>query len=42
VPGELMIFERGGHGPPAAHRDGTPVPWIDLFVAWAGDHGWTG
>lgn len=42
VPTELMIFERGGHGPPAAHRDGTPVPWMDLFVACAGDHGWRG
>ena len=42
VPSELMIFERGGHGPPAAHRDGRPVPWIDLFAAWAGDHGWRG
>ncbi|MCP3734753.1 alpha/beta hydrolase [Sphingomonas sp. RP10(2022)] len=42
VPSELMIFERGGHGPPAAHRDGTPVPWLDLFANWAGDHGWRG
>lgn len=41
VPSELMIFERGGHGPPAAHRNGKPVPWIDLFAGWAGDHGWT-
>ena len=40
VAAELMIFERGGHGPPAAHRDGTPVPWMDLFAGWAGDHGW--
>ena len=40
VPSELMIFERGGHGPPAAHRNGTAVPWIDLFAGWAGDHGW--
>ncbi len=42
VPTELMIFERGGHGPPAAHRDGTPVPWLALFLGWAGDHGWPG
>jgi len=42
VPTELMIFERGGHGPPKPHADGTPVPWLDLFVAWAGDHGWAG
>lgn len=42
VPTELMIFERGGHGPPAAHKDGRPVPWQDLFVAWANDHGWAG
>ena len=40
VPTELMIFERGGHGPPTPHRNGTPVPWMDLFTAWAGDHGW--
>ena len=42
VPTELMIFERGGHGPPAARRNGTPVPWLDLFLGWAGDHGWPG
>lgn len=42
VPTEAMIFEKGGHGPPAAHRDGTPVPWMDLFLAWAGDHGLRG
>lgn len=40
VPTELMIFERGGHGSPAAHRNGTPTPWLDLFIDWAGDHGW--
>lgn len=40
IPAELMVFERGGHGPPANHRDGTPVPWIDLFLAWSRDHGW--
>lgn len=42
VPTELMIFERGGHGPPAVRRNGTPVPWLDLFLGWAGDHGWPG
>lgn len=42
VPTELMMFEKGGHGPPAAHRDGTPVPWLDLFLAWSRDHGWPG
>ena len=40
IPAELMIFERGGHGPPAAHCDGTPVAWMDLFLAWSRDHGW--
>ncbi len=40
VPTELLIFERGGHGPPAARRNGTAVPWMDLFVGWASDHGW--
>lgn len=42
VPSELMIFERGGHGPPAAHRNGKPVAWLDLFADWANDHGWAG
>jgi acetyl esterase/lipase len=40
IPVEQMMFERGGHGPPAPHRDGTPVPWMDLFIAWSRDHGW--
>jgi len=40
IPTEMMIFEKGGHGPPAVHRDGTPVPWLDLFLAWSRDHGW--
>lgn len=40
VPAALTIYEKGGHGPPAAHRDGTPVPWVDQFIAFAGDHGW--
>jgi acetyl esterase/lipase len=40
VPTELMIFERGGHGPPAARLDGTAVPWMEMFFGWAGDHGW--
>jgi acetyl esterase/lipase len=40
IPAELMVFEKGGHGPPAAHRDGKPVPWMHLFLAWSSDHGW--
>ena len=40
LPTELMIFEHGGHGPPANHKDGKPVPWLDLFLAFARDHGW--
>ena len=40
VPTELAIFERGGHGPPAPRRNGTPVPWMEIFMGWAGDHGW--
>ncbi|MGN6818726.1 MAG: alpha/beta hydrolase [Sphingomonas sp.] len=42
VAAELMVFEKGGHGPPVNHRDGTPVPWLDLFLAWSRDHGWPG
>ena len=42
VAAELMVFEKGGHGPPADHKDGTPVPWLDLFLAWSRDHGWPG
>ncbi|MEE4455123.1 alpha/beta hydrolase [Novosphingobium resinovorum] len=42
---ELMIFEKGGHGPPSAskaHAQGGmgPFLWLDLFLAFAGGHGW--
>ena len=40
VPRRLSIFEKGGHGPPANHLDGTPVPWMDMFIAFGRDHGW--
>ena len=40
IPTELMAFEKGGHGPPAPHANGTPTPWMDLFLAFAADHGW--
>ena len=40
VPASLMVFEKGGHGPPAKRRDGTIVPWQQMFADWAGDHGW--
>lgn len=40
VPAVLTVWETGGHGPPAAHRDGTPVAWTDQFIAWSRDHGW--
>lgn len=40
IPTEAMVFEKGGHGPPAAHKDGSAVPWLDLFLAWSRDHGW--
>ncbi|MGN6375722.1 MAG: alpha/beta hydrolase [Sphingomonas sp.] len=40
IPTELMIFEKGGHGPPAPHKDGRPVPWQELFIAFTRDHGW--
>lgn len=42
VAAELMVFEKGGHGPPADHKDGTSVPWLDLFLAWSRDHDWPG
>lgn len=42
VPAELMVFEKGGHGPPARRRNGTVVPWQQMFADWAGDHGWHG
>lgn len=40
VPAELLVFERGGHGPPAKRRNGSVVPWQDMFAGWASDHGW--
>jgi acetyl esterase/lipase len=42
IPTELTIFEHGGHGPPADHKNGAPVPWLDLFLAFARDHGLMG
>lgn len=42
VPAELHVFDRGGHGPPAARRNGQPVPWLDMFLAFASDHGLPG
>lgn len=40
IPTELLIFEHGGHGPPANRRNGAAVPWLDLFLGWASDHRW--
>jgi acetyl esterase/lipase len=39
IPSELMIFELGGHGLPLVRPDGTPHPWPELFLTFAGRHG---
>ncbi len=39
IASELMVFERGGHGFPAPGPDGRPYPWLDLFLRFAGRHG---
>lgn len=39
IPSELMIFELGGHGLPLTRPDGTPHPWPELFLTFAGRHG---
>lgn len=39
IPSELMIFELGGHGLPLTQPDGTPHPWPQLFLNFAGRHG---
>jgi acetyl esterase/lipase len=40
VPSELMIAEKGGHGPPLVGEDGKPHVWFELFEAFARRHGW--
>jgi acetyl esterase/lipase len=40
VPAALTVYEHGGHGPPAPHKDGTAVDWIATFLAFTRDHGW--
>ncbi|MDP5279470.1 alpha/beta hydrolase [Sphingomonas sp. DG1-23] len=40
IPSELMIGEKGGHGPPLIGADGKPHIWLDLFAAFAARHGW--
>jgi acetyl esterase/lipase len=42
VPAALTVYEHGGHGPPTAHKDGTPVDWMAAFLAFTRDHGWPG
>lgn len=39
VPTELHVFERGGHGFPTRARPGIRVPWLELFLDFAADHG---
>lgn len=39
IPSELMIFELGGHDLPLVRPDGTPHPWPELFLTFAGRHG---
>ncbi|WP_267387488.1 alpha/beta hydrolase [Sphingomonas sp. GC_Shp_3] len=40
VPAALTVYEHGGHGPPSAHKDGTPVDWVGAFLGFTRDHGW--
>jgi acetyl esterase/lipase len=40
IPSELMIAEKGGHGPPLVTPEGKPHVWLELFQAFAGRHGW--
>ncbi|ATY30652.1 alpha/beta hydrolase [Sphingomonas psychrotolerans] len=40
IPSELMIGEKGGHGPPLIGPDGKPHIWLELFAAFAARHGW--
>jgi len=39
VPGEMHVFETGGHGFGLTLPDGSPSPWPDLFERWAERHG---
>ena len=43
VPAELHVFEEGGHGCGIHLAQGKPAAaWPDLFLAWAGRHGFPG
>jgi len=41
IPSELMIGEKGGHGPPLVGPDGKPHIWLELFAAFAARRGWS-
>jgi acetyl esterase/lipase len=43
VPAEAHIFEEGGHGFGIYLARGKPAhAWPEMFLAWAGRHGWLG
>lgn len=42
IPTELHIFDRGGHGPPAPRRNGQPIDWMSMYLAFVADHGLPG
>jgi len=40
IPSELMIAEKGGHGPRLIDADGRRHVWFDLLDTFAARHGW--